>query len=199
MIAKSFSPNDVDKAQKSKNEITLIKYLWFENELLLIDYLNNDPEDLIKEENAEKIKKIKSIIDNKPELADVEAFLFGKEEAKRLFRIFYEYLKRIDEVFIQVQATKIKISFGNQNFSIIGYAGKTGRKSHLVVNTDIENVTSLEGKYDDRLRPNGKKKGSLGIERYEVFITTEEDLMDFLSIIETDYYKSRPNYSKKNN
>ena len=199
MIAKSFTPNDVDKARKSKNEITLIKYLWFENQLLLIDYLNNDPDDLIKEENAEKIKKIKLIIDNKPELADVEAFLYGKEEAKRLFKIFYEYLKKIDEVFLTVQATKIKLSFGKQNFSIIGYAGKTGRKSHLVINTNIDKVTLLEGKYDDRIRANGKKKGSLGIERYEVFITIEEDLIDFLSIIETDYYESHPNYSKQKN
>ena len=51
----------------------------------MIDYLNNDPDDLIEKENAEKIKKIKSIVDNKPELTDAEAFLYGKEEAKRLF------------------------------------------------------------------------------------------------------------------
>jgi hypothetical protein len=31
MIAQSFSINDIEKAKKSKNEITLIKYLWFEN------------------------------------------------------------------------------------------------------------------------------------------------------------------------
>lgn len=190
MIAKSFSPTDVEKARKSKNEITIIKYLWFENQLLLIDYLNNDPDDLAEKENADKIKKIKSIIDNKPELADVEAFLFGKEEAKRLFKIFYEYLKNIDEVFVEVQASKIKVGFGKQSFSVIGYAGKTGRKCHLVINTDIDDVVALEGIIDDRVREEGKRKGSIGSERYEVFITTEDDLTKFLSIIEADYHTS---------
>lgn len=188
MIAQSFSPTDIEKARKSKNEITLIKYLWFENQLLLIDYLNNDPDDLAEKENAEKIKKIKSIIDNKPELADAEAFLFGKEEAKRLFKLFYEYLKGIDEVVVEVQASKIKLSFGNQTFSIIGYAGKTGRKCHLVINTDIDDVIALNGMVDDRIKPDGKKKGSIGSERYEVFITTEDDLTRLLSVIEADYH-----------
>lgn len=187
LIAKSFSPADVDKAKKSKSEITLIKYLWFENQLLLIDYLNNDPDDLIEKENAVKLQKIKNIIDNKPELADVEAFLFGKDEAKRLFRIFYEYLKNISDVSVEAQASKIKISFGKQTFSVIGYAGKTGRKCFLVINTNIDAVTSLGEIIDDRVRPNGKKKGSLGTERYEVFVTTENELLNFLSIIENNY------------
>ncbi|MDO8550383.1 MAG: hypothetical protein Q7S39_09570, partial [Ignavibacteria bacterium] len=117
--------------------------------------------------------------------------------AKRLFRIFYECLKKIDEVLIEGQATKIKLTFGKQTFSIIGYAGKTGRKSHLVINSNINEVISLEGKYDDRIRSDGTKKGSLGIERYEVFITTEEDLMNFLSIIETDFYKNNQSLARK--
>lgn len=187
MIAKAFSPTDVDKAKKSKNEITLIKYMWFEDQLLLIDYLNNDPDDLIEKENAEKLRKIKSIIDNRPELADAEAFLFGKGEAKRLFKIFYEYLKNISDIQIDVQATKIKITFGLQTFSVIGYAGKTGRKCFLVINTDIDEVTVLGNIVDDRIRPNEKKKGSIGSERYEVFITTEDELMKFLSIIENKH------------
>lgn len=191
MIAKAFSPTDIEKARKSKNEITLIKYLWFENQLLLIDYLNNDPDDLIEKENAEKIKKIKSIIDNKPELADADAFLFGKEEAKRLFRIFYEYLKNISSVEVEVQASKIKVAFGKQTFSIIGYAGKTGRKSVLVINTNLHTVATLEDMIKDRVRPDGKKKGSIGSERYEVYISTEEDLLKFLTIVEADYSASK--------
>lgn len=187
MIAKLFSTNDVEKARKSKSEITLIKYLWFENQLLLIDYLNNDPDDLIEKENAEKIKKIKSIIDNKPELADAESFLFGKEEAKRMFKLFYEHLKNIGETIIEVQASKIKLSFGKQSFSIIGYAGKTGRKCFLVINTNIDAVTSLGEIVDDRVRPGEKKKGSIGSERFEVFIKTEEELFKLLSIIEANY------------
>ena len=184
MIAKIFAANDVDKARKSKNEITLIKYLWFENQLLLIDYLNNDPEDLIEKENAEKIKKIKSIIDNKPELEDAESFLYGKEEAKRLFKIFYEYLKNLGEVTIEAQSSKIKVEFGDETFSIIGYAGKTGRKCFLVINTNIDDITILGNIIDDRIRPGKKKKGSIGGERYEVFITTEDELLKMLSIIE---------------
>jgi hypothetical protein len=187
MIAKTFSSNDVDKARKSKNEITLIKYLWFENQLLFIDYLNNDPDDLIEKENAEKIKKIKSIIDNKPELADVESFLFGKEEAKRLFKIFYEYLKNIGEIFVEAQASKIKVEFGKEKFSVIGYAGKTGRKCFLVINTNINEIVSLGNIVDDRVRPGKKMKGSLGSQRYEVFITTETELLKMLSIIEAHF------------
>jgi len=40
---------------------------------------------------------------------------------------------------------------------------------------------------DDRVRPKRKKKGSIGSERYEVFITTEDELMKFLSIIENKH------------
>jgi hypothetical protein len=187
LIAKAFSPGDVEKAKKSKNEITLIKYLWFENQLLLIDYLNNDPDDLIEKENAVKLQKIKSIIDNKPELADAESFLYGKEEAKRLFKIFYEYLKNLGDVTVEAQSSKIKLTFGNQTFSIIGYAGKTGRKCFLVINSDIDAVTALGEIVDDRIRPGEKKKGSIGSERYELFLTTEDELLRFLTIIENNY------------
>ncbi|MEO6134550.1 MAG: hypothetical protein ABIP35_05320 [Ginsengibacter sp.] len=191
LIAKSFSPADVDKAKKSKNEITLIKYMWFENQLLLIDYLNNDPEDLIEKENAIKLQKIKNIVNNKPELADVESFLYGKEEAKRLFRIFYDYLKNLGEVTVEAQASKIKVSFGTQTFSIIGYAGKTGKKCFLVINTNLDEVTELGNIVDDRIRPNAKKKGSIGSERYEIFLTTENELIQFLTIIENNYLNGR--------
>jgi hypothetical protein len=187
MISKTFAPNDLEKARKSKNEITLIKYLWFENQLLLIDYLNNDPDDLIEKENAEKIKKIKSIIDSQPELSDAESFLFGKEEAKRLFRIFYEQLKTLGDISMQVQASKIKLGVGSETFSVIGYAGKTGRKCFLVINTDINEIKALGNIVDDRVRPGQKMKGSIGSERYEVFITTEEQLFDVLSIIKTNH------------
>jgi hypothetical protein len=187
LIAKTFSPTDVDKAKKSKSEITLIKYLWFENQLLLIDYLNNDPDDLIEKENAVKLQKIKNIIETKPELADAESFLYGKEEAKRLFKIFYEYLKNIGDVTVEAQSSKIKVTFGNQTFSVIGYAGKTGRKCFLVINSDIDAVTALGEIVDDRIRPGEKKRGSIGSERYELFLTTEDELLRFLTIIENNY------------
>lgn len=187
MIAKSYSATDTErvKKSKSKNLTTLIRYIWFENELLLIDYLNNDPDDLIEKENAEKLRKIKNIIENKKSLyADVEAFLFGKEEAQRLFKIFFESLNKIGKTTLEVQASKIKVSLESQTFSAIGYAGKTGRKCFLVINTNIDEVLELGGIVDDRVRPNGKKKGSIGSERYEVFITTENQLVNFISIIE---------------
>ena len=187
LIAKMFSTNDIEKARKSKNEITLIKYLWFENQLLLIDYLNNDPDDLIEKDNTEKIKKIKSIIDNTTELADAESFLYGKEEAKRLFRIFYEYLRNLGKVSVEAQSSKIKVSFGEETFSVIGYAGKTGRKCFLVINTNLNEITTLGSIVDDRIRPGKKKKGSIGGERYEVFITDEEELLNMLSIIEAHF------------
>ena len=192
MIAKSYSSTDIErvKKSKSKNLTTLIRYIWFENELLLIDYINNDPDDLIEKENAEKLKKIKNIIENKKSLyADVEAFLYGKEEAQRLFKIFYESLNTSKETTLEVQATKIKVGIPNQSFSIQGYAGKTGRKCFLLINTDINEVTELGSIVDDRIRPGKKKKGSIGNERYEVFITTEEQLIQFISIIE-NYSKS---------
>ena len=37
---------------------------------------------------------------------------------------------------------------------------------------------------EDRIRPEKKKKGSLGTERYEVFIRDEEELVKYLSIVE---------------
>ncbi len=187
MIAKSYSATDIErvKKSKSKNLTTLIRYIWFENELLLIDYINNDPDDLIEKENAEKLRKIKNIIDNKKSLyADVEAFLYGKEEAQRLFKIFYESLNASNKSTLEVQATKIKVGFAEQTFSIQGYAGKTGRKCFLLINTDINEVTNLGSIVDDRIRPGKKKKGSIGNERYEVFITTEEQLLNLISIIE---------------
>ena len=187
MISKNYSSTDIERVKKSisKNLTTLIRYMWFENELLLIDYINNDPDDLIEKENAEKLKKIKNIIENKKSLyADVESFLFGKEEAQRLFKIFYEALNKIGKTKLLVQASKIKVELNNQTFSIIGYAGKTGRKCYLVINTNIDKVIDLGKIVDDRVRPNQKKKGSIGSERYEVFLTTEQELMKFISIIE---------------
>lgn len=83
---------------------------------------------------------------------------------------------------------KIKVVFGNQTFPIIGYAGKTGKKYFLVINTNLDEVISLGEIVDDRVRPGEKKKGSIGSERHEVFLTIEEELMRFLLIIENDFH-----------
>lgn len=44
-------------------------------------------------------------------------------------------------------------------------------------------MTELGPIVDDGIRPGKKKKGSIGSERYEVFITTEQELMNLLSLI----------------
>jgi len=59
LIAKDFTDADIDKAKKSKGEITLIRYIWFEDGLLLIHYLNNEPlEVLIEKRSRERSVKI---------------------------------------------------------------------------------------------------------------------------------------------
>lgn len=180
LIAKEFNNLDIEKAKKSKGEITLIRYLWFEDDLLLIDFLNNDPLELIEKENTEKMKKIKAIIDNKPvndNITEIDMFFHKKDEAKRLFLIFYELLKSIAPVEIVVQQTKIKVGIREQSFSVIGLGGKGPKKTFIQINTDIDEITSLEKmEFDDRVRPGKKIKGSLGVERYEVYINNEDEV-----------------------
>lgn len=187
LIANQFNNHDVDKAKKSKGEITLIRYMWFEEELLLIDYLNNDPLELIEKENTEKISKIKAIIDNKlitDNLTEIDIYFRKRDEAKQLFLIFLRLLKSIDEVETQVQQTKIKVNIKTQTFSVIGFSNKSHRKSFLQVITNIDAVTFLKNiEVDDRVRPGGKKKGSWGSERYEVYLKNENDVYAFFEII----------------
>ncbi len=154
--------------------------MWFEEELLLIDYLNNDPLELIEKENTEKLKKIKAITDNKPvndNITEVDMFFHKKDEAKRLFLIFFELLKSIAITEMVVQQTKVKVEINDQSFSVIGFSGTGPRKAFLQINTDIEEVKCLTNiDIDDRVRPGAKKKGSLGTERYEVYLKTEEEV-----------------------
>jgi hypothetical protein len=185
LMAKQFSQTDIEKAKKSKGNITLIKYFWFEDDLFLIDYLNNDPDDILEKMNTEKIKKIKNVIEDKHFLSEADIFFAKKKESKRLFYIFLNSLNKISNTEIIVQDTKIKLIIKNETFSIIGYSGKTGRKSFLQINTNID-VSNIDGLLvDDRVRPDGSKKGSLGIERYEVFIQNEFQIINFI-----DYVKS---------
>lgn len=189
LIAKNFSHLDIEKAKKSKDEITLIRYMWFEDELLLIDYLNNDPLELIEKENTEKIKKIKAIIENKPvndDITEIDMFFHKKDEAKRLYLIFYELLKSISTVEIEAQQTKVKVSVNQQTFSVIGFSGTGPRKAFLQINTNIDEVVALENlDIDDRVRPNAKKKGSLGVERYEVYLKNQNEIYSFFEVIKS--------------
>ncbi|CAH8282000.1 hypothetical protein EV196_1102 [Mariniflexile fucanivorans] len=181
MIAKQFSQTDIQKASKSEGRITLIRYLWFEEELLLIDYLNNDPLEILERENTRKIEKIKAIIDNKPTNdvpTEIDMFFHKKPEAKRLFYIFYELLKSKSDLIIEIQQTKVKLSTKKETFSVMGFGGKTGRKAFLQINTNIASITSLKNiVIDDRIRPGQKKKGSIGTERFEIYIKNEKEIM----------------------
>jgi len=189
IIAKKFTQIHINGARKSSN-ITLIKYFWFEDDLFLIDYINNDPDDLIEKENTEKIRRIKNIIQNKTEIADIEAFFFKKDRAKGFFGIFINLLNQIGEPIIKIQQTKIKIIFNNETFSVIPYGGKTGRKSFLQINTNI-NISSIPGLlFEDRIRPGQKKKGSLGTERYEIFIQNENQMENFIEFIKQKFSNS---------
>lgn len=71
-------------------------------------------------------------------------------------------------------------------FSVIGIGGKGGRKSLLQINTDIDVTPLLSQKkllLEDRIRPNKKKKGSLGNERYEVWFRDINDMSAFCNYI----------------
>ena len=47
LIAKRFSLTQIERVKKLKeNTITLIKYFWFEDDLILTDYINNNPDDV---------------------------------------------------------------------------------------------------------------------------------------------------------
>ena len=60
-----------------------------------------------------------------------------------------------------------------------------------VINTNIDEITAMGSIVDDRVRPGKKMKGSMGSQRYEVFITTEDELLKMLSIIEANYKNSK--------
>ena len=75
-IAQKFTHIHIANAKK-RNNVTLIKYFWFENDLFLVDYINNDPDDE-EGRNTEKIKKIKKIIDGKDELSEITMFFYKK-------------------------------------------------------------------------------------------------------------------------
>ena len=55
-IAQKFTQTHILGAKK-RNNITLIKYFWFEDDLFLIDYINNDPDDEERQNTEKKSKK----------------------------------------------------------------------------------------------------------------------------------------------
>jgi hypothetical protein len=186
LVAKKFSLTQIDRVKKIKdNNITLIKYFWFENDLIFIDYINNDPDDIkIENTNTKKINEIKNIITQDPEMYEIDQF-FGKYVAgKEIFLLFLKFLKTKGSVELDFKQTKIGVKLTDTTFSIIRQGGQGRRKSILQINTDII-ITNLcpEIQRDDRVRKDGTKKGSWGLERYEVYFRNSEEMQIFWDFV----------------
>lgn len=177
LIAKKFSTTQIDRVKKNKeNNITLIKYFWFEEDLIFIDYLNNDPDDKkIENIDSKKIRLVKEIVNQNPDLYEIDRFFNLKQESKDAFLVFYHWLKTLGEVKITPKQVLLKVEFKEHTFSAIGYAGKVASKQILQINTNID-LTNINGLLvEDRVRE-GKKKGSLGSERYEIRLRNKEEM-----------------------
>jgi hypothetical protein len=184
VMSQEFSQTDIDRAKKRMGSIILIKYFWFENDLFFYDYLNGDPDDLIEKENTEKIKKITKVINGQPIISESDIYFGSKEASKKIFVIFYDYLKTKGDVQIKVHSTKISVKTNNETFSVIGHNGKSGRKCLLQINTNFDLVNNSNLITEDRKRANGTKKGSLGNERFEIFIQNEFQIDMFIREID---------------
>ena len=191
LIAKHFSHAQLERVKglnKKANLITLIRYFWFEDNLIFIDYVNNDPEEKkVEATNTRKLNAIKAIVMQDGPLADAAAYFGMFKASEELFYQFYQYLKgQAEEPEITAQSSKLKVTLPRlgETFSVIKHAGKGGRRALLQINTDIDITGRTENlQIDDRIRPGKKKKGSLGIERYEVFICNEKDMDECCSLI----------------
>ncbi|TSC95543.1 MAG: hypothetical protein Athens101410_497 [Parcubacteria group bacterium Athens1014_10] len=191
-IAQKFTQTHIVNAKK-RNNVTLIKYFWFENDLFLVDYINNDPDDE-ERQNTEKIKKIKKIIDGKDELSEIAIFFYKKEKSKQFFDNFFNFLNGFGVVDLKINQTNISLKIKKSSFSIIPNNGGGKWKAFLQINTDfdITNIPSLV--FDDRFgekylkEKGGKPKGSLGKERFEVFIQNEEQLEKLISFLKAKIF-----------
>jgi hypothetical protein len=186
LIAKKFSLTQIERVKKNKeNNITLIKYYWFEEDLILIDYINNDPDDIkIESENTKKINEIKNIISQDPEMFEIDRFFGLREESKAAFIIFISLLRLKGTVELDFKQTKIGVKVNSATFSAVSSGGKGARKTILQINTDIDVNPLTNLVIDDRFRgENVKQKGSLGLERFEVFIRNENEIKEFYNFI----------------
>ncbi len=164
----------------------MIRYFWFEDNLFLIDYVNNDPEQE-ESKNGEKIKKIKNIIEGKENLSQTDLFFHNYQKSKELFDKFYKFLENFGNIEQKIKMRCISLEVNNHKFSVIPKNGGSKWKSFLQINTDF-NVNETNGLiFDDRKSSNylknGKKKGSLGNERFEVFLQNENQLNIFIEFL----------------
>ncbi len=181
LIAKKFSTTQIDRVKKQKeNLITLIKYFWFEEDLIFIDYLNNDPdEEKIESINTKKIQQIGAIVNQDPDIFEIDRYFNLKEEAKQLFTHFYAFLKAKGKMGLEPQQVVMKIRFKEHTFSAVGSGGKGVSKKVLQINTNIDVSEMEKVRFEDRIRPGEKKKGSLGTERFEVYFKDMDDMIRF--------------------
>lgn len=185
LVAQSFSQPDIERARKKKDVITLIRYSWYEDDLFLLDFLNNDPDDGVEKENSEKIRKIKNVIEGKPATTEVDLYFGVHLESSRLYKLFYNFLLRYGVPEVVAQSSKVKVvTPTGLTFSVVANTGGGGYKAFLQINTDLDLTTSTSFRVIDRVRPGQKKKGSVGNERYEVFIQNEAQLYAFTEAIE---------------
>lgn len=181
LIAKKFSLTQIERVKKQKETlITLIKYFWFENDLIFIDYINNDPDDeKIESINTKKVQQIGVIVNQDPDIFEIDRYFNLKQAAKDIFTHFYHFLKAKGEIVIEPQQVVLKVRFKEHTFSAVGSSGKGGSKKVLQINTNIDVSTMQSVRFEDRVRPGEKKKGSLGTERYEVYFRDMEDMEHF--------------------
>jgi hypothetical protein len=59
ILSKEFSQTDIERVKKRK-DITLIKYVWFEDNLFFYDYLNNNPDDEMQRKSRPSRKSLKA-------------------------------------------------------------------------------------------------------------------------------------------
>jgi len=161
LIAKKFSLTQIERVKKLKeNFITLIKYFWFEDNLIFIDYINNDPDDeKIEAVNTKKIKQIGSLIQQDPDLYEIDRFFNLKNESKEVYLVFYNWLKTLGEVKISPTQSYLRTEFNKQTFSANGYAGKVASKQILQINTNIDLTKTQNLLVEDRIREGQKRKG----------------------------------------
>lgn len=185
IVAKKFAPAHLEKVRKNKEQnVTLIKYFWFENDFVFIDYLNNDPDEEKTEAiDSKKVRLVKEIVNQDPDLYEIDRFFNLKQAGKEAFLMFYNWLKSLDEVRIEPKQVLLKVFFRNHTFSAIGYAGKVASKQILQINTNI-NLLGVQGLLvEDRVREDGKKKGSLASERYEVRIRNTKEMELLIEVL----------------
>ena len=138
LIAKIFSSTQIDRVNKIKeNLITLIKYYWFENDLVFIDYVNNVPkEDETDTINAKKATPIiiKSVQETSTQLVkncieNLQALIKNstdKEEIK-LMKAFIKDLSPIDvkagknkqALLIKIKGFITALEFANKNDKLV--------------------------------------------------------------------------------